>query len=188
MRVLLLMQWPAFLDAGQVYSEPVHTLDLMPTIYAAIGAQPSGEPLDGVNLLPYHEGQATESPHQYIFWRNGPGTRALRAGDWKLIRSVYGSVWLYNLAFDIGETQNLAAQYPCVAKFLNSILDDWSATLQSPAWPSRDSTIKLIDGQRVAQPGELLCENTPDGSVSFARLLAPASCVRRGVYGIQMIS
>lgn len=61
-RVPFFVSWPGRLPAGKTYDSPIITLDVLPTALAAAGApQPQG--LDGVNLLPYLEGQKSTAPH-----------------------------------------------------------------------------------------------------------------------------
>ena len=53
-------------------------------------------------------------------------TGAVRAGDYKLIEWFEdGRVELYNLAQDVGETANLAAQMPEKEEELLRLLRDW---------------------------------------------------------------
>ncbi len=145
-RVPMLMQWPAAVSGGTVFREPVHSLDLFSTILAAVGANPPTLPYDGVDLVPHLSGQRSTPPHQALFWRNGRSTLAVRRGRWKLIRSVQGSTWLYDLDNDIGETTNLASQFPSVVQQLEATLINWNSGLQAPAWTTRGSNTVTIDG------------------------------------------
>ena len=75
---------PGRIRAGQVYGEPVSTLDLLPTAAAACGVPTTGtQPLDGVNLLPYLQQQVSGAPHEALFWKLA-GYSAVRLGRWKL--------------------------------------------------------------------------------------------------------
>ena len=50
----------------------------------------------------------------------------IRAGDWKLIEAFEtGEVSLYNLANDIGETNDLSAKEPAKAAELHARLKAW---------------------------------------------------------------
>src|SRR5262249_37413707 len=120
---------------------PIIQLDIMPTVLAAVGADAKDAKLDGVNLLPYLEGKQATAPHDTLYWRFGD-QMAIRRGDWKLVR--YGSnatlaasemtPKLYNLAKDIGESNNLAAQEPERMKELQAAWDKWNAELARPLW------------------------------------------------------
>ncbi len=148
-RVPWIMQWKGHLPAGKVDDRPVIQLDILPTALAAAGVaiQPDWN-LDGVNLLRYLNGQDPGPPHQALYWRLGQ-QMAIRSGDWKLVKSV-GSIGveapeshqrantenaeLYNLAKDIGEKQNLAAQEPAKVKELSAAWNQWSVQLAEPSW------------------------------------------------------
>lgn len=113
-RIPFMLQWPGTLPGGQVYTEPVSSLDIFATSVRAAGGELSPH-LDGVNLMPYLAGERTGSPHEVLYWRQG-WRKALRVGDWKLIcmsRPNQPASWeLYNLADDLAETNNLARAQP----------------------------------------------------------------------------
>jgi len=133
-RVPFLVSWPARLKAGTTYDHPIMMFDLLPTFVAAAGGDPSKhEALDGVNLLPFLTGKKEGRPHSTLFWKwNVFG--AVRDGDWKLIRLPDRPAELYNLANDIGETRNLAAQNPQVVRNLYKKLFAWELELERPLW------------------------------------------------------
>jgi len=74
-----------------------------------------------------------QPPVRPLFWhfphytnQGGKPAGAIRDGDWKLVEQYEdGSVELYNLARDFGETTNLANQQPERAAELRSKLRDW---------------------------------------------------------------
>ncbi|MEM7384387.1 MAG: sulfatase-like hydrolase/transferase [Verrucomicrobiota bacterium] len=104
-RVPFLLSFPGRAPLGSVFEQPVSSLDIAATFLAAADAEPAHQ-TDGVNLLPYVNGEETDRPHQTLYWRQGKRA-ALREGDWKLVRQ--GSAWeLFNLATDPGETRDLA--------------------------------------------------------------------------------
>jgi arylsulfatase A-like enzyme len=48
--------------------------------------------------------------HDTLFWRYG-GKVALRQGEWKIVKTKENQPWeLYNLAKDLGEVNNVAAE------------------------------------------------------------------------------
>lgn len=76
---------------------------------------------------------------------------AVRKGDWKLVyRMKTGALELYNLANDIGETDNIAAQYPEKVKELAKALSD-----KLREWKSPMPTIKST-GKSVPMPDEMI--------------------------------
>jgi len=129
-RVPFLVQWKGRVPAGKVDDRPVIALDVLPTVLAATGmAAPIKTKLDGVNLLPYLTGDKTGFPHDALFWRYG-GQRAVRMGDWKLLR-LSKQTQLYNLATDIGETSDLAAQEPAKLAELKDAYAKWNSSLRT---------------------------------------------------------
>lgn len=135
-RVPFLVSWPAKLKPG-TYDKPVISLDFLPTALAAGGGEaPSDRKLDGVNLIPFLTGEKTGTPHEALFWRaNGPGGNyAARMDDWKLVRLGKSAPELYNLASDVGETKNLAADKPDVLAKLLSAVETWDKDNIAPVF------------------------------------------------------
>jgi len=147
-RVPFLVSWPAQLKPA-VENRPAIQLDLQATALAAAGVPMAADwKLDGVDLLPYLNGQNTAAPHEALYWRFGP-QMAIRMGDYKLVkydttadqreasdkvlRNV-STAKLYNLADDLGETKDLAAAMPDKVKELQAQWDAWNATLEKPLW------------------------------------------------------
>ena len=112
--------WPGRIAAAEV-SEPVHVVDWMPTLAAIVGdeAVAATDGLDLADLLFGHERPAPRPPRElYWVWSSGSNRRALRYGDWKVVR--YGKQepqrpadWqLFHLAEDPKEQRDLAAEQP----------------------------------------------------------------------------
>ncbi len=146
-RVPFLAQWPGVIPSNQVIHTPIITLDILPTAIAAAGGTvPAAWQLDGVNLLPLLTGQTTTLPRTNLFWRietdginneegSRDGTRAIRSGDWKLIKPGAELSWeLYNLATNIEESINLADAHPEIVQRLIADYDAWAAQLLKPRW------------------------------------------------------
>jgi arylsulfatase A-like enzyme len=145
-RVPFIVSWPGRVKPG-VFEQPVIQLDLTATALAAAGVKvKSGPSLDGVNLLPFLAGAKTGSPHAALYWRFGE-QMAIRAGDWKLVRydlnadtrtgarnQAVTAARLYNLASDIGETNDLAAVMPDRVKELQSRWNEWNKANVKPLW------------------------------------------------------
>jgi arylsulfatase A-like enzyme len=149
-RVPFLMRWKGRLPEGKTESRPIIQLDVLPTALAAAGVPPAPEwKLDGVNLLPYLTGTASGQPHEALYWRTG-AAMAVRMGDWKLVKSYEGAssdepgrlslsgAALFNLARDIGETNDLAAAEPAKLAELASAWQRWNRELAPPGWPSAE--------------------------------------------------
>jgi arylsulfatase A-like enzyme len=147
-RVPFAVQWKGHLPAGKTDDRPVIQLDVLPTALAAAGL-PKPEKADGVNLLPYLNGEKTETPHDALYWRFGQQL-AVRQGDWKLVKAPQGGgldgvnnatgtastdgAQLYNLASDIGEKTNLADKEPAKLKELTVLWNQWNSGLVPPKW------------------------------------------------------
>ena len=136
-RVPFLIQWKGRLPEGKTFDEPVISLDILPTALAAAGAPvPAEAKLDGVDLLPFVKGEKAGVPHEILFWRFGAQSAA-RKGNWKLVRSRSGAAELYDLAADLGESRDLAAEKPEVLKDLSDAWAKWDAELKDPLWSAR---------------------------------------------------
>ncbi len=133
-RIPFLMQWKGRLPAGQVYRQPVSTLDVLPTALEAAGVgSASGAKLDGVDLLPFLTGRHTGIPHETLFWRMGQQA-AVRKGRWKLVIRRQQSPELYDLVADIAEQRDLAQQEPDVLRKLGQAYEQWNAQMAEPLW------------------------------------------------------
>ena len=192
-RVPLMMQWKGHLPAGKVDDRPVIQLDILPTALAAAGVEIKPEwKLDGVNLLPYLNGQKSGAPHEALYWRFGQ-QMAIRMGDWKLVRTIgckgvegtehlgpasTDGAELYNLAKDIGEKNNLAEQEPAKFKELAAVWDKWNSELVEPKWfPSAPPA----PGMKAAKAGKgnvdrvalfASMDKNHDGKLSFEEFMA----------------
>lgn len=149
-RVPFCMQWKGHLPAGKTFEHPVIQLDLLPTILTAAGApiDPAWK-LDGVNLLPYLTGEIAGAPHETLFWRYGDQW-AVRHGDDKLVVAEGGSGTpeLYDLAADISEAHDRAAQDPKKVKELQRLYKAWSAEQAAPNAPIEPKVKTVTKGKK----------------------------------------
>lgn len=137
-RVPYMIRWPRALNAGQVYRNPVSTLDIFPTaIHAAGGILAADRVYDGVDLVPFVEGQAKGAPHDALMWRRQPPI-SIRKGEWKLWKHLDGDyTLLFNLKGDPNEANNLAAKYLEKVRALEAAIVQWSKDLNDPKWPTK---------------------------------------------------
>lgn len=143
LREPLIIRWPGVVKQGVVIDAPVVLTDLVPTLLEAAGIDPAKEvgPLDGVSLMPLLTGKSL--PARPLYWHfphyTNQGSRpagAIREGDWKLIEQFDdGSLELYNLANDVGETKNLAESESKRAADMHAKLQAWRTSVgaQMPA-------------------------------------------------------
>lgn len=135
-RVPFVISWPEKLRAQGTYEAPVCSLDILGTTLAAAGLPaPASKAEDSVNLLPYLQGEQNGPPHSQLFWRANKGNdRAIRQGNWKLIRQADRPDELYNLEADPGERENLAEQKEALLAEMRETLAAWERELSEPAF------------------------------------------------------
>jgi len=136
LKVPFMIQWKGKIKAGTVCTAPVISLDVFATVASAIGIDlPSDRIYDGVNLIPFVNGENKNVPHEKLFWRSD-FNKAIRKGDWKLIVNEFtNSNMLYNLKQDSTEKHNLFSKKPELAKELLQDIDKWEEELIKPLWP-----------------------------------------------------
>ena len=117
-RVPFLVRWPGQVAGGTESSQPVSSVDVLPTIAAAVGVSlPEDQPVDGVSLAGLlKSGGDKRLERDALYWhfphyRHRPGPYSIiRAGDWKLIKWYEGGHELYNLAEDLSERHDRATE------------------------------------------------------------------------------
>ena len=129
-RVPGLVRWPGRVAAGRRYDEPVHMIDVLPTLVAAAGrsVNPAWK-VDGTNLLDAWSGKA-KLPERTLFWEWNAeryNMYAAMRGDFKLLE-IGPNKFLYNLRDDPGERRTLGGEHPDILKQLEAELAAWRAT------------------------------------------------------------
>lgn len=156
MRVPMMFSWPGTIEPGQRYDLPVSTLDLLPTVLAAIESPEAPADydidkiypkhgLDGVNLFPYFQGKypADKRPHQTLYWRSVFRGGVIREGDWKLIVTEHDLPYLFNIAEDFQEQNDLLLEMPEKARELKRKYGEWQARLEgTPTFFNRNGWLK----------------------------------------------
>ncbi len=142
---------------GSINQGLMHVADIMPTLLSIAGASYPQTSSDGKAMpaligKPWNDMLAgrAESPRtdqDYLAWEIF-GNRAVRQGDWKLRWQFkpYGTgEWeLYNVATDVGERMNVAAQNPDKVKALLAVWDGY-AKANNVILPSRGPFETLYD-------------------------------------------
>jgi len=126
-----LIRWPGVTKPGGVNSDPVCSIDFLPTLLEIAEIDFEHE-VDGVSLVPIlRENRPID--REALYWhyphysnQGGIPSGAIRMGDWKLIeRYEDGQLHLYNLKNDIGEKTDLAVMQPNRVASMKSKLHAW---------------------------------------------------------------
>lgn len=117
LRVPYLAYWPGKVAGGRVSDHLCYFPDVMPTLCELAGIECPRD-VDGLSFAPELLGEAVagrkQPQHEYLYWEHREQV-AVRQGNWKAIRPARGAAWeLYDLASDISETRNVAAEHPDV--------------------------------------------------------------------------
>jgi len=165
-----IMRWPGRIPAGNVCKEPAATIDILPTVAKLTGAELPAHTIDGKDIWPLMSGRpGAKSPHEAFFYYRGYALEAVRSGKWKLhlphgYRTLAGreggtggqpakyeqgkiGLSLFDLEKDIGEQNNVSAQYPDVVKRLLSLAEQMRRELG-------DSS-KKMKGSGRREPGRI---------------------------------
>ncbi len=137
-RVPMLVRWPGHVPAGRQSDAIWAHWDLFPTLAAVAGASiPDG--LDGVSMREALVGAGpTPSTDRTLYWEfhEGGYQRAARRGSWKAVWPAPDEpIELYDLATDIGERRDVAAQHPGVVETFATYFA--AARTPSERWPGR---------------------------------------------------
>jgi arylsulfatase A-like enzyme len=146
-----IFKYPGLKKPGYVNDMPIMTMDIFPTIlaFAQIDLKPYNS-LDGINLLPYLEGD--KYIDRELFWhyphysnQGGDPGSVVRYGDYKLFYDIEtGKYELYNLNTDIGESHDMSKEKPDMTAKLRKILNEWKTgihakkMLPNPDWNGID--------------------------------------------------
>jgi arylsulfatase A-like enzyme len=134
-RVPLIVRWPGQVQAGAVSDQVCAFWDFLPTAAELAGVKPPPG-LDGISQVPTLLNQGTQRQHEFLYWEfHERGFQpAVRWKDWKALRlKPNGLLELYDLAKDIDETHDVAAEHPNVIKVIDAYLK--TARTASRRWP-----------------------------------------------------
>ena len=137
-RVPCIVKWPGKIPADSTSDEFLTSLEIVPTLCAATGAEPPmGVALDGFDMLPVLQGKK-RSPRTEMFWQRKLDKGA-RVGHWKWVESSRGG-GLFDLRDDIGERRDLSEEKPEVLKEVQARFASWKMQMQAaePRGPFRD--------------------------------------------------
>jgi arylsulfatase A-like enzyme len=142
-RVVAVVNMPGAVPAGAVVDEPLHIVDMFPTLVTLAGGEVTGgEPLDGRDAWSTITAGAP-SPHESILHNVTPFGGAIRVGDWKLVHNGHVSAaavepseteqWeLFNIREDVSETRDMKDDQPEVFARLRERLARLAAEAVEP--------------------------------------------------------
>jgi len=127
-RVPFIANWPGHIQEGTTSDHISAFWDMLPTFTDVIGIKPP-DGIDGISLLPTLTGEGAQVEHDYLYWEFHVwgGRKAVRMGNWKgvqygISKNPDAPIELYNLSEDVGETNNVAEQYPEVLNQIKEIM------------------------------------------------------------------
>src|SRR5690606_31533055 len=121
-RVPLIAWWPGKVEAGTISDHLSAFWDFLPTV-CELAEVPVPEGIDGISYAPELLGR-DQPAHEFLYWQYRDN-RAVRQGDWKLVRTGKRKpLELYNLSTDIGEQTDLASKHPDKVRSMAALLDE----------------------------------------------------------------
>lgn len=132
-RVPAFVRWPGKIKQGSITKQVAVTMDWTATILAIAGAKPNKDfPLDGIDLQPVLTSKK-ENIERELYWRvtQRKNEKAVRFGDWKFIMDAKGE-YLFNIAADQAEKNNLKDSNKAMADKLKQLLADWEKAVLKP--------------------------------------------------------
>ncbi|XAM00831.1 sulfatase-like hydrolase/transferase [Phycisphaeraceae bacterium D3-23] len=128
-RVPMVARWTGTIEPGTTTDHQTCFQDLMATM-ADLTGQDAPDNCDGISYYPLLSGEGEQQQHEYLVWEfhGYGGQKAVRIGDWKAVmRDIHkggNEILLFNLADDIGETTNVAADHPEVVARARAIFEN----------------------------------------------------------------
>ena len=132
-RVPFIVRWPGKVKAGTINDHQLAFYDVMPTFCELAGDKKfpkkyinkklEGDCFDGISFVPTMLGnEEAQQKHDFLYWEfHETNQLAVRMGDWKMVVKK-GKPSLYNLATDIHEDTDVAAQHPEIVKQMKTII------------------------------------------------------------------
>jgi arylsulfatase len=146
LRVPMIARWTRQIPPGTTSDHVCGFQDVLPTLLqVASGKAAVGH--DGVSFLPTLRGERQQPGHPHLVWEfhGYGGQQAIRMGNWKGVRrnlrKGLGRLELYDLANDVSESTDVAAQHPEVIAELEQIL-------RAERTPSAAFPMESIDRER----------------------------------------
>ncbi len=160
-RVPFVVRWPGVAEPGSASGQLVLQADLMATFADVLGAKlPDNAGEDSFSLVPLLRG-VDEPIRATAVNYSANGLPAIRKGRWKLIFGPGSGGWspssdappmqLYDLADDLGETKNLAAEKPEVVAELTAAMEQLVAAGRSTPGPAQANDVPVAWRRHLEQ-------------------------------------
>ena len=129
LRIPAIVRWPGRIRPAGTTEQVAISMDWLPTLLAAAGAQPDpAYTPDGMSLLAALT-QSAAPVRRKLFWRyKSRAQRALRDGDMKWLK-IGENTFLFNVVADPLERANLKDREPDVYRRLVGEYETWNATM-----------------------------------------------------------
>ncbi|MFO0942555.1 MAG: arylsulfatase [Pirellulales bacterium] len=125
-RVPMIARWPGKIAAGTTNDFVGGFQDILPTFKELSGSSAAAEST-GLSILPTLLGNSNQAKHDYLYWEfYEQGSRqSVRFENWTAIREpmITGDIKLYNLADDLSQSKEIAAQHPEIVSQAVKYLD-----------------------------------------------------------------
>ena len=170
-RTPFVVRFSGTVKPGTICSQTICSVDILATLADVLGAKlPATAGEDSVSLLPLLRGE-DKSIHEAVVHHSSTGVFAVRSGKWKLILGPGSGATdgtkphLYDLAADIGEKTDLAAQHPDEVKRLTGLLEKFVADGRStPGGKQKnDVTIQILKKAKADPPAKKDAQPKKDG-------------------------
>ena len=148
-----IVYYPKEIKGGKVIDTPMMAIDILPTIAEITGADLPEKKIDGKSAWEVWTGKTNQTQHEaFFFYYKSNELHGVRYQDWKLYfphtyRTLNGrdggengypvkyemsaleNIELYDLKGDIGESENIAAEYPEIVDKIKLLADEMRSKL-----------------------------------------------------------
>jgi arylsulfatase A-like enzyme len=134
-RTPMIVRWPGKIAPSQTSSAVWYFADVLPTLAELAGIRPPSS-IDGISILSTLLGKPQKTDDRFLYWEFLTKTfqQAVRWRNYKALRQAPNKpLELFDLAKDIAEQHNIAAENPDVIARFEAYLT--TARTYSPNWP-----------------------------------------------------
>ena len=128
------IRWPGKIKENTVTNQVTTTMDWTATILSLARAKQNPKfPLDGMDIMPVIMGKKKEADRT-LYWRifQRKKNKAMREGKWKYLQDEKGNEYLFDLASDPTESNDLKEKEPQVFQKLKQKYAAWEKTVLKP--------------------------------------------------------